>query len=102
MRLTHWDAMVELLLKVNPEVNIQFKNAIICLPNFKSGGWTESHIFQPKTILREGDKRPYTPSIITSLTQCSEMLIRIGTEFKLQIIQLKESYSQSVIRKQAL
>lgn len=94
--------MVELLLKVNPQVNIEFKNAIVCFHNFKSGGWTESPILQPKTILREEDKRPYTPSIITSLTQCSETLIRVGTEFKLQITQIKKSYSQSVIRRQAL
>lgn len=94
--------MVELILKVNPEVNIEFKNSILCFHNFKSGGWTESLIHQPNTILREEDKRPYTPSIITFLTQCSETLMRVGTEFKLQITQIKKSYSQSVIRKQAL
>ena len=48
------------------------------------------------------DKRLYAPNIISFLTQCSETLIWVGTEFKLQTTQIKKSYSQSVIRKQAL
>ena len=94
--------MVELLLKVNAEVNAEFKNSIVCLHSFKAGCWTESPICQSKTILREDDKIPFSPSIIASLTLNSETLIRAGTEFKLQITQIKKSYSQSVIRKQAL